>query len=75
MQTETKVYILPTTNLIMKIRCSNNKCNNEWNYNGENHFYACCPRCRSSINIEKNKVSDETQNWYRNYNVKRIRKW
>ncbi len=42
----------------MKIKCSNKKCEYQWDYNGKNPFYACCPRCRSSINIEKNKVEE-----------------
>jgi len=42
----------------MNIKCSNKKCEYEWEYNGESSFYACCPRCHSSVNIKKNMVED-----------------
>ena len=28
-----------------------------WNYNGNSQYYACCPKCKSSISIRKNKVA------------------
>jgi len=40
----------------MRIKCSNKKCGYEWDYNGENPFYACCSRCKTSVNIKKNKI-------------------
>lgn len=46
----------------MKVKCQNKRCveaNNgesyEWDYKGNNPFYAPCPRCRSSIKIEVKK--------------------
>ena len=27
-----------------------------WIYTGNNQYYACCPKCKSSISIRKNKV-------------------
>ncbi len=51
----------------MKIKCKNKRCIEanggkpyEWDYNGENPFYANCPRCKSSIKIEKSKDASST---------------
>ena len=45
----------------MKVKCKNKRCieaNNgkpyEWEYKGENPFYAPCPRCRSSVKLNPN---------------------
>lgn len=44
----------------MKIKCLNKKCiksnkgkSYEWDYKGKNPFYATCPRCRTSVKINK----------------------
>lgn len=48
----------------MKVKCKNKRCiesnggkSYEWEYKGDNPFYASCPRCRTSVklNQEKNK--------------------
>ncbi len=39
----------------MKLICKNKKCKYEWDYKGENPFYATCPRCKSSVKVEKKK--------------------
>jgi hypothetical protein len=50
----------------MKIRCKNKKCieaNNgkpyEWNYKGENPFYAPCPRCKGSVKLNNEEKNDK----------------
>lgn len=32
-------------------------CNYEWDYQGENEYYATCPRCRYKVRIPEDKVS------------------
>lgn len=32
-------------------------CNYEWGYQGENEYYATCPRCRYKVRIPEDKVS------------------
>ncbi len=39
----------------MKLKCTNKKCNYEWEYKGNSPFYATCPRCYRKINIQKQK--------------------
>jgi len=46
----------------MKIKCKNKRCMEsnggvpyEWDYHGQNPFYANCPRCKSSIKIKDSK--------------------
>jgi len=41
-----------------ELKCYNKKCVKEnngkpytWIYKGDNPFYACCPRCKSSVKI------------------------
>ena len=36
----------------MKLKCKNKKCLYEWKYEGDNPFYATCPRCKSSVKIK-----------------------
>lgn len=43
----------------MKIKCPNQKCQYEWDYKGKSPFYACCSRCKGSVNIEKNKIEED----------------
>lgn len=43
---------------MVKLKCPNKKCNNEWDYQGKSIFYACCPNCRTTVNIEKNKIEE-----------------
>ncbi|MFW6121147.1 MAG: DUF1660 family phage protein [Petrotogales bacterium] len=38
----------------MKLKCQN--CGYEWDYNGKSDFYASCPRCKSSVNVNSRKV-------------------
>jgi len=39
----------------MKVKCSNKKCEYEWDYKGEGKFYATCPRCLYKVKIKKLK--------------------
>ncbi len=32
------------------------KCNYEWEYNGTKRFYASCPDCHTSVNINTNRI-------------------
>ena len=43
---------------MVNLKCKNPKCIKrnkgkpyEWEYNGKNTFYGCCPRCKSSVKI------------------------
>lgn len=40
----------------MKLKCPNDECGYVWDYQGDSDFYATCPRCKTSVNIDKNKV-------------------
>jgi len=33
-----------------KVKCKN--CKYEWIYKGDNPYYACCSRCKSSVRIK-----------------------
>lgn len=35
------------------LKCPN--CGYEWTYKGDNPFYATCSRCKSSVNIKKQR--------------------
>jgi len=35
----------------MKLKCKRKGCEHEWEYKGNSRFYACCPKCKSSIRI------------------------
>ena len=41
---------------MVKLRCPNKECNNEWEYKGKSKFYACCSNCRTTVNIKKNTI-------------------
>ncbi len=36
----------------MKLKCSNKKCDYEWEYKGRMKFYATCPNCRYKVKIK-----------------------
>jgi len=38
----------------MKLKCSRKDCLYEWNYKGNQKFYASCPRCLSKVRIKPN---------------------
>jgi uncharacterized paraquat-inducible protein A len=35
------------------------RCEYKWTYKGNNPFYCCCPRCRTTIRIGKNYSLDK----------------
>jgi len=44
----------------MKVKCLNKRCVKEnggkpyeWDYKGDNPFYASCPRCKSSVKLKE----------------------
>ena len=46
----------------MKVKCKNKRCikanknkSYEWNYKGDNPFYASCPRCKASVKLKDPK--------------------
>jgi len=45
----------------MKLKCKRPTCLHEWDYKGKNTFYACCPRCKSSIRLPRDDDEDEKQ--------------
>lgn len=40
----------------MRLKCKNKRCGYSWDYNGDNPFYATCPRCKSSVKVKNGKV-------------------
>lgn len=40
----------------MKIKCAFSECLYEWDYNGENPFYATCPRCLRKVKVPKEET-------------------
>lgn len=43
---------------MVKLRCHNKKCNNEWDYKGKLK-YAVCPRCRYKVNVSKSEIIED----------------
>ena len=39
-----------------RLRCV---CGHDWVYQGSKLKFACCPSCRSTISIKKNRIIDE----------------
>jgi len=37
----------------IKLKCTREDCQYEWEYKGEGKFYATCPRCYRKLNIRK----------------------
>ena len=54
---------------MVKLKCKNKKCKYEWDYRGENPFYACCPRCKGSVKIEDNNSNEKKsrEDWERKF--------
>lgn len=36
------------------LKCNN--CSYEWNYKGDNEYYATCPKCLRKVNVQTNKM-------------------
>jgi hypothetical protein len=37
----------------MELKCTNPKCEREWEYKGKSEFYATCPSCLNKVRINK----------------------
>ncbi len=44
----------------MKLKCTNKKCEKEWNYKGKADFYATCPNCLRKVKIPEDKDKHKT---------------
>ena len=53
----------------MKIKCTKEDCQHEWNYKGKSKFYVTCPYCYRKIRINKG-----VENAKRNKNKKKTKK-
>ena len=38
---------------MVKLKCK--RCDYEWEYNGDSEWYASCPKCRTTVNVRKQK--------------------
>lgn len=36
-----------------KLRCPRQSCRHEWTYKGKGTWYTSCPRCRTSVKVER----------------------
>jgi tRNA(Ile2) C34 agmatinyltransferase TiaS len=43
----------------MLLEC--NRCGREWNYQGNSDYYASCPNCKTSVNIEDQAVEADSE--------------
>ena len=41
---------------MVKLKCQ--RCKKEWEYKGDNKFYATCPDCKTSVKIKKGDQDD-----------------
>jgi hypothetical protein len=37
----------------MQLKCTRIDCGHEWDYKGTLKFFACCPKCKTSVKIKK----------------------
>lgn len=42
---------------MVKLKCK--RCEYSWEYNGTSEWYASCPKCRTTINVRKQKEEAE----------------
>lgn len=43
----------------MKLKCK--KCGNDWDYKGENPYYATCSKCLNKVKVEESKGSQKSE--------------
>lgn len=43
----------------MLLKCK--KCGREWDYQGKSDYYATCPNCKTSVNIEEQAAEAGSQ--------------
>jgi len=41
----------------IKLTCKRKICGYSWKYGGHAKFYACCPKCRTSVRLKQTKNS------------------
>ena len=54
---------IKTTNIntdMIELKCK--RCDYSWEYNGESEWYVSCPRCRTTVNLKKQKEVRKSQN-------------
>lgn len=39
----------------VKLKCGRTDCGYEWEYSGNSEWYASCPKCRTTVNVRKQK--------------------
>lgn len=42
---------------MVQLEC--HRCGNKWDYQGDSEYYAPCSNCKTSVNIEKQRVEDD----------------
>ena len=47
-----------TTDMV-KLECK--RCGYKWEYNGASEWYASCPKCRTTVNVRKQKEEDNVR--------------
>ena len=40
-----------------RMKCGS--CGYVWTYRGQSTYYACCPRCHSSVNIKRGHIEEK----------------
>ncbi|MFE3845832.1 hypothetical protein ACFL1L_03110 [Thermoplasmatota archaeon] len=45
------------------------RCGYKWNYHGKSEWYAPCSRCKTSVNIKKQKIKIEEKKSYIKKNI------
>ena len=43
----------------MAVRVKCQRCGYEWTYKGKSKWYACCPMCRTSVNLKKRRIKNK----------------
>ncbi len=38
------------------LKCKRADCGYKWKYGGYSKFYACCPKCRTSVRLTKDSI-------------------
>ena len=47
--------------MVKKLKCPREECSYKWDYDGESNWYTSCPRCKTSVNVNKpfNNTNDK----------------
>ncbi|MDD4110181.1 MAG: hypothetical protein PHS54_01355 [Clostridia bacterium] len=49
---------------MVKLICQ--RCKWEWNYSGEREYFCCCPNCKTSVKVLKEKKENDIENGLQN---------